>query len=124
MNLPEEGQLLRIFIGESDRYENIPLYEWLVKQARQKGLAGATVLRGIAGFGAASRIHTANILRLSLDLPVVVEIVDKPERIQAFLPIVDGAVKEGLVTTEKAHIKLYRAAKKPEADDTHSESQG
>jgi len=111
MNLPEEGQLLRIFIGESDRYEGLPLYEWIVKQARQQGLAGATVLRGIAGFGAASRIHTANILRLSLDLPIIVEIVDKPERIETFLPIVDKAVKEGLVTTEKAHIKLYRAAK-------------
>jgi hypothetical protein len=111
MNLPEEGQLLRIFIGESDRYEGLPLYEWIVKQARQQGLAGATVLRGIAGFGAASRIHTANILRLSLDLPVVVEIVDKPERIETFLPIVDAVVKEGLVTTEKAHIKLYRAGK-------------
>jgi PII-like signaling protein len=114
MNLPEEGQLLRIFIGESDRYEGSPLYEWIVRQARQQGLAGATVLRGIAGFGAASRIHTANILRLSLDLPIVVEIVDKPERIEAFLPIVDAVVKEGLVTTEKAHIKLYRAGKEKE----------
>jgi uncharacterized protein len=111
MNLPEEGQLLRIFMGESDRYEGLPLYEWIVRQARQRGLAGATVLRGIAGFGAASRIHTANILRLSLDLPVIVEIVDKPERIEAFLPIVDAAVKDGLVTLEKANIKLYRVAK-------------
>jgi PII-like signaling protein len=111
MILPEEGQLLRIFIGESDRYEGLPLYEWIVRQARQRGLAGATVLRGIAGFGAASRIHTSNILRMSLDLPIIVEIIDKPERIEAFLPIVDAAVKEGLVTTEKANIKLYRSKK-------------
>jgi len=112
MNLPEEGQLLRIFVGESDRHEGLPLYEWIVRQARQRGLAGATVLRGIAGFGAASRIHTSNILRLSMDLPIIVEIVDKPERIEAFLPVVDAAVKEGLVTLEKASIRLYRAAKK------------
>jgi len=112
MKLPDEGELRRIFIGDSDRYEGAPLYEWIVKQARLKGMAGATVLRGITGFGAASRIHTANILRLSLDLPVIVEVVDKPERIAAFLPLIDAAVKEGLVTTEKAHIKLYRTAKK------------
>jgi PII-like signaling protein len=116
MILPEEGQLLRIFVGESDRYEGLPLYEWLVRQARQRGLAGATVLRGIAGFGAASRIHTTNILRLSLDLPIIIEIVDKPERIEAFLPLVDAAVKEGMVTTEKAYIKLYRAGAKKQTD--------
>ena len=121
MNLPEEGQLLRIFMGESDRYEGLPLYEWIVRQARQRGLAGATVLRGIAGFGAASRIHTSNILRLSLDLPIIVEIVDKPERIEAFLPVVDAAVKEGLVTLEKASIRLYRAAKKE--TDAHGKEQ-
>jgi hypothetical protein len=111
MILPEEGQLLRIFIGESDRYEGLPLYEWIVREARRRGLAGATVLRGIAGFGAASRIHTTNILRMSLDLPIIVEIIDKPELIEAFLPVVDGAVKEGLITTEKANIKLYRSLK-------------
>ena len=115
MNLPEEGQLLRIFLDESDRYQGLPLYEWLVREARKNGMAGATVLRGIAGFGAASRIHTANILRLSLDLPIIVEIVDTPERIETFLPVVDSAVKEGLVTTEKAHIKLYRTGKKTDA---------
>lgn len=111
MILPEEGQLLRIFLGESDRYEGLPLYEWIVREARRRGLAGATVLRGIAGFGAASRIHTTNILRMSLDLPIIVEIIDKPELIEAFLPVVDAAVKEGLVTTEKTNIKLYRSFK-------------
>jgi PII-like signaling protein len=109
MFLPQEGQLLRIFIGESNRHEGLPLYEWLVRHARQNGLAGATVLRGISGFGANSRIHTANILRLSLDLPIVVEIVDEPAKIEAFLPVVDAVVKEGLVTLEKVQIKLYRA---------------
>jgi len=117
MNLPEEGQLLRIFIGESDRHEGLPLYEWIVREARRDGLAGATVFRGLAGFGASSRIHTANILRLSLDLPIVVEIVDKPERIEAFLPVLDGVVKEGLVTVEKTHIKLYRGSQKPRPQD-------
>ena len=116
MNLPEEGQLLRIFVGESDRYEGLPLYEWIVRRAREQGLAGATVLRGIAGFGAASRIHTSNILRLSLDLPVIIEVVDRPERIEAFMPLVDAAVKEGLVTLEKATIKLYRAGDKKDGD--------
>ena len=111
MKLPEEGQLLRIFLGESDRYEGLPLYEWIVREARRRGLAGATVLRGITGFGAASRIHTTNILRMSLDLPIIVEIIDKAELIEAFLPVVDAAVKEGLVTTEKANVKLYRSLK-------------
>lgn len=110
--LPEEGQLLRIFIGESDRYKGQPLYEWLVNEAKRTGLAGATVLRGLAGFGAKSRIHTSNILRLSLDLPIIVEIVDRPERIDEFLKVVDDVVEEGLVTLEKAYIKLYRASNK------------
>jgi len=92
--LPEEGQLLRIFIGESDRYKGQPLYEWLVNEAKRTGLAGATVLRGLAGFGAKSRIHTSNILRLSLDLPIIVEIVDRPERIDEFLKVVDDVVEE------------------------------
>ncbi len=112
MILPEEGQLLRIFIGESDRYKGQPLYEWLVNEAKRTGLAGATVLRGLAGFGAKSRIHTSNILRLSLDLPIIVEIVDRPERIDEFLKVVDDVVEEGLVTLEKAYIKLYRASNK------------
>jgi PII-like signaling protein len=109
MFLPQEGQLLRIFIGETDHHDGLPLYEWLVREARQRGLAGATVLRGVSGFGASSRIHTASVLRLSLDLPVVVEIVDEAAKIEAFLPVVDAVVKEGLVTLEKVQIKLYRA---------------
>jgi uncharacterized protein len=108
MMLPEEVCLLRIFIGESDRHNGKPLYEWLVLQARERGLAGATVLRGIEGFGAHSRLHTAKILRLSEDLPIVVEIVDTREKIDAFLPTVDHAVGEGLVTLEKVAVRFYR----------------
>ncbi len=122
MILPEEGQLLRIFIGESDRYKGQPLYEWLVNEAKRTGLAGATVLRGLAGFGAKSRIHTSNILRLSLDLPIIVEIVDRPERIDEFLKVVDDVVEEGLVTLEKAYIKLYRASNKKMVPQAHSRS--
>jgi len=109
MKLPPEGQLLRIFIGESDRYEGKPLYEWLVIKAKEQGLAGATVLRGLMGFGANSRIHTSKILRLSLDLPIVVEIVDTPEKIKAFLAFIETVVTEGLVTLEKANIHIYRS---------------
>jgi uncharacterized protein len=108
MKTSEEGQLLRIFIGESDRWEGIPLYEALVLKARGMGLAGATMLRGLMGYGAASRIHTAKILRLSEDLPVVVEIVDSQEKIASFLPVIDEMVQEGLVTLEKVQIMLYR----------------
>ena len=111
MNLPPEGQLLRIFIGESDKYEGKPLYEWLVIKAKEHGLAGATVLRGLMGFGANSRIHTAKILRLSLDLPIVVEIVDTPEKIKAFLSCFEAVVKEGLVTLENVKIHIYRGNK-------------
>lgn len=105
---PGEGRLLRIFLGESDKHEGRPLYEWLVLQAREAGLAGATVLRGIEGFGAHSRLHTAKILRLSEDLPIVVEIVDLAEKIEAFLPTVDGAIGEGLATVEKVDVRFYR----------------
>ena len=112
MKLPEEGHLLRIFIGESDRHDGKPLYAWLVLQAREKGLAGATVLRGIEGFGAHSRLHTAKILRLSEDLPVVVEIVDTRERIEAFMPLVDDAIGEGLATLEPVQIRFYRSGAK------------
>jgi len=108
MTLPEEGCLLRIFIGESDRHEGRPLHEWLVLKAREQGLAGATVIRGIEGFGAHSRLHTAKIMRLSADLPIVVEIVDVREKIDAFLPLVDQTVTEGLATLEKATIRFYR----------------
>ncbi len=110
--LREEGQLLRIFIGESDKYKRIPLYEWILKKARGHGMAGATVLRGIGGFGAGSRIHTTKILRLSEDLPVVVEIVDTPEKIESFLNIIESAISEGLATLERAHIRFYRTHKK------------
>ncbi len=108
MQLPPEGQLLRIFIGESDKHEGLPLYEWLVMEAKEAGLAGATVLRGLMGFGAASRIHTSKILRLSLDLPIVVEIVDTQEKIGEFLEKIEPVVTEGLVTLEKASIHIYR----------------
>jgi len=111
MTLPEEGQLLRIFIGESDKYERQPLYEWIVRKAQEFGLAGATVFRGLGGFGAHSRLHTAKILRLSSDLPIVIEIVDTSEKIEQFMPIIDDAIKEGLATLEKATIQFYRGGK-------------
>lgn len=109
MKIEGEGQLLRIFIGESDRWHGAPLYEAIVRRAREEGLAGATVLRGMEGFGAHSRIHTAKILRLSEDLPIVVEIADRPERIEAFLPLLDEMVQEGMMTLEKVRIIAYRA---------------
>ena len=108
MTLPEEAELLRIFVGESDKHHGRPLYEVIVEEARRKGLAGATVLRGTLGFGAHSRIHTAKILRLSEDLPMIIEIVDKPERIAAFLPELDQIMDEGLVTLEKVRVIIYR----------------
>ena len=106
-----EGQLLRIFIGESDRWHGMPLYEAIVRRAREEGLAGATVLRGMEGFGAHSRIHTAKILRLSEDLPIVVEIADRPERIEAFLPLLDEMVQEGMMTLETGRISASRAGR-------------
>jgi PII-like signaling protein len=109
MTLPADGYLLRIFIGESDKHEGKPLYEWLVFRAREAGLAGATVLRGIEGFGAHSRLHTAKILRLSEDLPIVVEIVDSLEKIESFMPIVDDVIGEGLATLERVKVRFYRA---------------
>ncbi len=112
MTIPEDGVLLRIFIGESDKHDGKPLYEWLMLRAREAGMAGATVLRGIAGFGAHSRLHTAKILRLSEDLPIVVEIVDSREKIDAFMPTVDHAITEGLATLEKVSVHFYRAGSK------------
>ena len=106
--LSEEGHLLRTFIGESDKQEGRPLYEWILVKAKEHGLCGGTVFRGIAGFGAHSRIHTAKLLELSAELPIVVEIVDTLDKIDGFLPIIDGAIKEGLATVEKAHVRLYR----------------
>jgi len=111
MKIATEGQLLRIFIGESSKYQGQPLYEWLVLQAREKGMSGATVLQGVMGYGAHSRIHTAKILRLSLDLPMIIEIVDNPEKIDAFLSHIDGALDGGLVTVERAEVKIYRSQK-------------
>ena len=108
----ESGQLLRIFIGETNKYNRMPLYEWLVHQARSQGMAGATVLRGIQGFGANSLIHTTKILRLSEDLPVVVEIIDTKEKIESFLQAIDHAITEGIVTVEKAQVRMYRAGGK------------
>ena len=108
MKLPAEAQLLRIFIGESDKFHGRPLYEKIVEAARTRGMAGATVLRGVLGFGASSRVHTAKVLRLSEDLPMVVEIVDAPEQIAAFLPELDAMITEGLITLEKVNVIAYR----------------
>jgi PII-like signaling protein len=110
MNLPHEATLLRIFLGESDRWQHTPLYEAIVLKARENHLAGATVLRGPMGFGKSSRLHTAKILRLSMDLPLVIEIVDSEEKIQAFLPLLDEMLKGGLVTLEKVRVFDYRAS--------------
>ena len=108
MELPEESLLLRIFIGESDRHDHKPLYEVLVLKAREMHLAGATVLRGPMGYGASSRMHTAKILRLSMDLPVVIEIVDSREKIESFLPILDDLLEGGLATLEPIKVLHYR----------------
>lgn len=107
MQIPTDGQLLRIFIGESDHHDGKPLYEALVLAAREHGIAGATMLRGLMGYGATSRIHTAKILRLSEDLPVVVEIVDSPEKIASFLPTVESMVRGGMVTLERVQVIRY-----------------
>jgi hypothetical protein len=109
MKIPSNGQLLRIFIGEADRWRGRPLYEALVKLAREQGMAGATVVKGMLGFGCKSHLHSAKILRLSEDLPIVVEMVDSEEKIAAFLPFLDEMVKEGMVTLEKASVLMYRA---------------
>jgi uncharacterized protein len=108
MKLPEDGSLLRIFIGESDKVDGKPLYEQIVLKARELGLAGATVTRGIMGFGADSRMHTAKILRLSEDLPVVIELVDTEENLNKLMPFLDEHVVEGLITREKVKVVKYR----------------
>ena len=114
MTLPEDSTLLRIFIGESDRHGHQPLYEAIVLKARELKLAGATVLRSPMGFGAQSHLHTAKILRLSDDLPMVIEIVDTEEKIQGFLPVLEGMMGGGLVTMEKVRVIHYRSgAEKP-----------
>ena len=109
MQIPNDAVLLRIFIGESDRWEHKPLYEAIVLKARELHLAGATVLRGPLGFGKTSRLHTAKILRLSMDLPLVIEIVDSEEKINSFLPTLEKMLGGGLVTMEKVKVLHYRA---------------
>lgn len=109
MKSQSQAQLLRIFIGESDKYEGEPLYEAIVNLARERKMAGATVLRGLMGFGAHSRMHTAKVLRISEDLPIIIEIVDKPEKIEQLLPELDDMIKEGLVTLEKTRVIAYRS---------------
>ena len=109
MQIPNEAAQLRIFLGESDRWEHKPLYEAIVLKAREMHLAGATVLRGPMGFGKTSHLHTAKILRLSMDLPLIIEIVDSEEKINTFLPVLDGMMGGGLVTLEKVKVVHYRA---------------
>lgn len=108
MKIEGEGQCLRIFIGESDTWQGKPLYEAIILTARELGIAGATMLRGLMGYGANSRIHTTKILRLSEDLPVIVEIIDSAEKLAALLPAIDEMVQEGLVTLENVRIIHYR----------------
>lgn len=111
MNIPEEGYLLRVFVGESDKSGHRPLYEEIVLKAREAGLAGATVLRGVMGFGKNSILHTAKILRLSEDLPMVIEIVDSLEKVEAFVPTLDEMIKDGLVTIEKIRVIHYKSSR-------------
>src|ERR1700747_3748611 len=107
MQIPHDAVLLRICIGENDRFEHAPLYEAIVRKAREMHLGGATVLRGPIGFGHSSRLHTAKILRLSEDLPLVIEIVDSEEKVRGFLPVLDGMMTSGLVTLEKVQVLQY-----------------
>ena len=111
MQIPKQALLLRIFIGEDDRFEGRPLYEAIVLKAREMQLAGATVLRGPMSFGASSRLHTAKILRLSEDLPLVIEIVDSEEKVDDFLPVLDKMMSSGLITLEKVQVLQYGARK-------------
>lgn len=111
MENTSDARLLRIFIGESDTYDGRPLYQAIVELMRKEGLAGATVLRGIEGFGKSSRLHAAHILRLSEDLPIVIECVDAFEKIEAVLPALDGMIGDGLVTLEKVEVRVYRAGR-------------
>jgi len=109
MKIPADGKLLRIFIGEADKWNGKPLYEEIVLLAKKKGLAGATAIKGFMGFGCKSHMHTTKLLRLSEDLPIIIEIVDSEEKITAFVPLLDEMVKEGLITLEKANVIMYRA---------------
>jgi len=115
-----ERTLMRIFIGESDKYQGKPLYQALVEKFRSKGLAGATVLRGVSGFGASSTLHTDKVLRLSLDLPIVIEIVETEEAIQAILPDIDEMIGGGLITLERARVIMYRPDNvRPSQEELH-----
>jgi len=116
MKLPQDASLLRVFIGESDRHNEKPLYEQIVLKARELNLAGATVLRGVMGFGAESRIHTAKLLELSSNLPMVVEIVDTEENLNKLMPFIDQTVTEGLVTLEKIRVIKYRHSQEQPAN--------
>jgi len=109
MKIPADGKLLRIFIGEADKWNAKPLYEEIILMAKKQGLAGATAIKGFMGFGCKSHMHTTKLLRLSEDLPIIIEIVDSEEKISAFLPQLDEMVKEGLITLEKANVIMYRA---------------
>ena len=112
MKIEGEGKLLRVFVGESDRWHGKPLYQAIVQRVREEGLAGATVIRGIEGFGADSHLHTSRILRLSEDLPVVIELVDTAENIDRVLPLLDEMVEEGMVTVEPVHVISYRSSQR------------
>ena len=111
MKIPADGKLLRIFIGEADKWNGKPLYEEIVLLAKKNAMAGATAIKGFMGFGCKSHMHTTKLLRLSEDLPIIIEIVDSEEKINQFLPALDEMVKEGLVTIEKANVVMYRAVK-------------
>lgn len=115
MKIPADGKLLRIFIGEADKWNGKPLYEEIVLLAKKKGLAGATAIKGFMGFGCKSHMHTTKLLRLSEDLPIIIEIVDSEEKVAAFVPLLDEMVKEGLITLEKANVIMYRAPGKNSA---------
>jgi PII-like signaling protein len=118
MKLEGDGVRVRIFVGDSDRWEGLPLYEAVVQRAREKGLAGATVFRGFEGFGAHSLVHSTRVLRISEDLPILIEIVDRKEKIDAFLPELDAMIREGLVTVEPVQVFLYRV-REPASPHTH-----
>ena len=109
MKIPADGKLLRIFIGEADKWEGKPLYEEIVLLAKKNAMAGATAIKGFMGFGCKSHMHTSKLLRLSEDLPVIIEIVDSEEKISQFIPLLDAMVREGLITLEKANVIMYRA---------------
>jgi len=109
VKIPADGKLLRIFIGEADKWQGKPLYEEIILLAKKNGMAGATAIKGFMGFGCKSHMHTTKILRLSQDLPIIIEIVDSEEKINEFIPYLDEMVKEGLITLEKANVIMYRA---------------